>query len=667
MSVNRIYSCLNIKSVEETEDAYIVEGTATTPSSDRYGDVVVSEGAEYNLPIPLLWQHEHDKPVGLVEYVEIKKNGIFVRCKLSKVEAEGKLKERIDEAYQSLKANLVRAFSIGFRPIEWERLRDSDGTRFLKWDWLELSLVTIPANADATISYVRNFNDDVSRAFSNTSKQDNKSNKSNKTNKSAGASAVKSGTNFLNKTKQDNKMTLQEQLKALREKKDANAKRMQEMMKKSADDGVTFNDEDGQEYDALVAECDDIDVQIKRVESLGRMQLSDATVVDKSSNSKDASKLRTKGAGVTLRQNGEKGLNFARAILCQILGKGNETETLNHAKKRFGDNEVVMNLTKAAIEAGNTNNPDWVGALVGEEAAAVAEFNEFLMPQTILGKFGQNGVPALQTIGFKVPIISQTEGMSGYWVGEGQAKPLTKASFERTVLEEYKVANIAALTKESIKYSTPNADLLVRNELVKALRVVLDRDFIDPAKTLVAGISPASITNGAPTVPSSGSTNDDVYSDLGDLITVFLEAQNPLSSGVFVMDSKTALKLSLRRNAMGTGKEFDGITVNGGTLEGMPVIVSDFVPRDEDGNGIIVLINANDVYFAEGAIEVDASEHVSLEMSDTPQHNSTTPTGATAMVSMWQTNSVAFRAEKFVSWARKPNRVAVAVLTGVNY
>ena len=39
-----------------------------------------------------------------------------------------------------------------------------------------------------------------------------------------------------------------------------------------------------------------------------------------------------------------------------------------------------------------------------------AEFLEFLRPQTMLGKFGTNGIPGLREIPFRVGIIGQTSG-----------------------------------------------------------------------------------------------------------------------------------------------------------------------------------------------------------------------------------------------------------------
>ena len=92
----------------------------------------------------------------------------------------------------------------------------------------------------------------------------------------------------------------------------------------------------------------------------------------------------------------------------------------------------------------------------------------------------------------------------------------------------------------------------------------------------------------------------------------------------------------------------------------MPVIVSDFVTN------IVVLVNARDIFLAQDdGIQIDASDQVSLQMDDAPTNSSATPT-ATSLVSMWQTNSVAFRAEHAIGWLRGRTS-AVAYLTGVNW
>lgn len=147
-----------LKRVSDAER--VIEGVASTPKPDSYDDVVESTGARYNLPIPFLWQHRSDAPVGHVEFAAVDHRGIGFRAKIAKCDEPGALKDRLDEAWQSIKAGLVRGVSIGFQPLKMEpRGNGSPGMRFLEWRWLELSAVTIPANSDASIMAIRSADD----------------------------------------------------------------------------------------------------------------------------------------------------------------------------------------------------------------------------------------------------------------------------------------------------------------------------------------------------------------------------------------------------------------------------------------------------------------------------------------------------------------------------
>jgi len=148
----RAYSVLTLKAVDEEQR--IIRGTATTPTPDRMGDIVEPLGVSYRNPLPLLHQHNSREPVGTVKFDKPTKDGIDFEARLARVDEPPSLKERIDVAWSEVKAGLVRAVSIGFKPIEMSFL-DDGGIRFLKSEVLELSLVTIPANQDATISVIR--------------------------------------------------------------------------------------------------------------------------------------------------------------------------------------------------------------------------------------------------------------------------------------------------------------------------------------------------------------------------------------------------------------------------------------------------------------------------------------------------------------------------------
>jgi HK97 family phage prohead protease len=149
----RAYSVLTAKDFNDGER--ILTGIATTPTPDRMDDIVEPLGANYELPLPFLWQHNSDQPVGWVTSAKPSKDGIPVTIKMAQIDVAGQLKDMVDFAWQSLKSGLVRGLSIGFSPGEYSYLEDSYGIRFITWNWLELSGVTIPANAEATISTIK--------------------------------------------------------------------------------------------------------------------------------------------------------------------------------------------------------------------------------------------------------------------------------------------------------------------------------------------------------------------------------------------------------------------------------------------------------------------------------------------------------------------------------
>ena len=160
---HRAHSLFTIKAADE--DSRVLSGIATTPTPDRMGDIVEPKGAQFSLPIPLLWQHDSAKPIGHVLEAKVTDSGIEVRAQIAKIDEPGVLKDRLDEAWQSLKTGLVRGFSIGFKAVEAARIKDTWSEHFLKWDWLELSCVTIPANAEASITSIKSA-DQIARAAS---------------------------------------------------------------------------------------------------------------------------------------------------------------------------------------------------------------------------------------------------------------------------------------------------------------------------------------------------------------------------------------------------------------------------------------------------------------------------------------------------------------------
>lgn len=649
-TVERAYSMLTLKAVDE--DAREITGIATTPTPDRCDDIVEPKGAIFTLPIPLLWQHNSLEPIGEVYAAKVTDAGIEIKARIAKIADPGLLKDRLDEAWQSIKAKLVRGLSIGFKPKEYSFIDDGSpwgAIRHLVWEWLELSAVTIPCNDEANIATIKAI--DIRELAASgrglpvvrLSKKPGVSGKTPASITSPGGHEVK---------------TLLEKLEAFRTKRAELFTKLTTILE-AAGDG-TLDAAQKEDYDTTEAELKAVDDHIARLDRQTKSAASTASPALGSTIVLGAESRQPGNGGLHVIRAAPKlgpGIAFARVIRCIGLAKGNLMQAELIAKARYADDKRIENIIKGNILAGQSGT-GWATNLVGDESAVFADFVEFLRPQTIVGKFGQGGIPDLHIVPFDTPLIGQTGGGAGYWVGEGKPKPLTSFDFARTTLSPLKVANIAVVTEELLRRSSPSVDTILRNSLVAALRARMDIDFIDPAKAASAGVSPASILNGVAAIPSTGVDADAVREDIRALFQAFIDANNQPTSAVLIMQAGTAMALGMMQNPLGQS-EFPGINMNGGTLLNIPAIVSEHVP-----DGVVALVNASDIYFADdGDFSVDLSREASLQMLDNPTNDSVTPT-PTSMVSMFQTNSVAFRAERVVNWARR-RASAVAHLSGV--
>lgn len=648
--MNRAYSLLEVRAYDDDERT--ITGIATTPTADRMGDVVESRGAQYALPIPLLWQHDHQAPIGNVESAKVTPKGIEIKARILKMDEPGKLKDRTDEAWHSIRSGLVRGLSIGFRAIEHAYIEGGKGVRFTKWDWLELSAVTVPANAEATIQTVKTIDSEQRAALgrppgstkpgvSGNTKQPAKSGFFSARNK--GATPVK---------------TIAEQIASYEAKRAADDARMTDIMTKAADEGRTLDETETEEYDGLEADVKSVDSHLVRLKQLQQTQLAKAKPVTAEAGSTAEKASAARGGSVLFMQsNLPKGTGFTRYAMALCGAKGNLMQAAEMAKK-WHDTPEVARVLKAAVEAGTTTDSTWAAPLVDYQTLA-SEFVDLLRPQTILGR-----LPSLRRVPFNVRMPRQTGGGTYAWVGEGKAKPVGELAFDEITMRWAKAAGIIVITEELARMSSPSAEAIVRDDMIRGIAQFLDQQFTDPNVAEVSNVSPAAITNGLTTtaIVAGGTDADAVRTDVGDLWAAMLAANIVPTSGAWIMSNTMAMRLSLMQNPLGQ-PEFGTITPVGGTFMGYPVITSEsVVPRDTDGD-MIIFLNQNDVFLSEEGIMLDASREASLEFNTTP----TEPTSAsTVLVNLWQRNMVGLRAERYVNWKRRRDP-AVGYIYAANY
>jgi HK97 family phage major capsid protein/HK97 family phage prohead protease len=629
----RAYSVLTVKAVDD--GAREIRGVATTPTPDRMGDIVEPLGVKFANPLPLLLHHDSEKPVGTVEFDKPTKNGITFKAKLAKVSDPGVLKDRVDEAWQSLKAGLIRGVSIGFRSLEHSLLKETGGLRFVQTEVMELSLVTIPANADATIQTIKSFDRPASGLVP----------------KSPGVTGTPNqppkGGFFMPGAKQ------MKSVKELREFRATKAARLGELAELLRQDGHEATDEETGEFDSLTSEVKSLDNDI-RLQSYAEMT---AKPVD-GMGTKSGSASR---GGVVFARNADpedkfKGQSFTRIQICKALAYARGENPLAIAQERFGKSSPkLVEFMRAAVAGGGTGSGEWGAELAASDARFTGDFIEFLYARTVFDQLNLRGIPA------RVSVKGQDGAFTGYWVGESKAIPMSKGDYSTVELTPLKVAGLTVISMELLEDSSPSAEMLVRDGLVEASSQRVDQTFLS-ATAASAGVSPAGILNGVSAIQASGTDLAATRTDLQTLLYPFV--QNKMATGItLVMNPATAMALSFMYGSLDQ-RAYPDINQNGGVLNGLPVVVGDNVTP-----GQIIAIRTQDVWrIGDSGIRISMSREATIEQQDDPTGATDTPTGVTTtnLTSMFQEESIAFKVVRRINF-QKRRSTAVQYIDNAEY
>ena len=121
---------------------------------DSYGDIVDPGAfsktlAERGPKIKLLWQHDPSQPIGIFTSLVEDSNGLKVTGQLNLDVQQGK------EAYALLKQGALDGMSIGYTTIQSTYNSVTQINHLTEVKLYEVSLVTLPANEEATVTSVK--------------------------------------------------------------------------------------------------------------------------------------------------------------------------------------------------------------------------------------------------------------------------------------------------------------------------------------------------------------------------------------------------------------------------------------------------------------------------------------------------------------------------------
>ncbi|HXK16669.1 MAG TPA: phage major capsid protein [Polyangiaceae bacterium] len=592
------------------------------------GDIVEPKGLSFKLPIALLWQHDSSQPIGWVKSARVSRSGIEIEGEVADIADVGSLKSRIDEAWQAIKAGLVRGLSIGFRPLEAEPLNPKEpwgAVRFLKAEWLELSAVTIPANQDASITAIKS-------AFAKSGAVPGRIPSTQRTSP-AGASAHSKGNAM---------EPLHTQIESIKNGIAEKTARMEELLKLKGEG--KFDETARSEFDTLKTEIgdDNDELSLKEVQFA---QSRTAVPVDKKSAQGGRAPY-----GFVRKQDPEdkfQGESEMRRLLCKVQAtidakNGDFRRPWEIAEERFGKTHPnLVAVMKTGVAGGGSGSGESLAEFVSADNRYTGDFIDYLYKQTVFDRLPLREVPA------NVAIKGLDGAWTAYFVGESKGIPASQGSGSSTSTTPLKVAALTVLSNELIRDSSPSALLMARDGLSEAHRQKVDTLFLS-ATAASAGVSPAGILNGVSALPTAGNTAANALTDIGSLEDVFTLADFE-GDLVLVMRKTMGGALGRMRSTLGI-YDFPGLSRDGGQLDGKTVYTGGNV-----GAGDVIMLAPSEIWkIGDLGVSISVSQEAMIEQDTAPQGATDTPVAASAtMVSMFQEESTAIKLVRPINWGKR--------------
>jgi HK97 family phage major capsid protein len=453
--------------------------------------------------------------------------------------------------------------------------------------------------------------------------------------------------------------SITDQIKDLENTRAAKAARMTDIAAKASEAGRSMDDAEAEEFDTLDGEIKRVDADLVRMRRIESLNVQRAVAVDGSTQKGAVS---TKGADAPLviakRDHDEKfkGQNYTRMVIARALAHIKGVSPSRIAAARWGkSNPTLVEIIRAnEVASAGSDSGEWGAELVAADGRYTGDFIEYLHAATVFDRLPLREVPA------NVTIKGQDGTATGYWVGQSKAIPATSADFSTVNLTPLKVAALAVISNELLEDSSPAAEALVRDALVKASAQRVDATFLSTTAAS-SGVSPAGLLNGLTAIGSAGSDINGVISDIKALHAGFISDKNNAEL-MYVTTPYLAMSLGLMQTDL-QQSAFPGLTRAGGSLKGTQMITGDNV-----GSGDLILLSPSDIWrIGDTGVEVSVSRDATVEMNSVPVGAADVPTASSEdSVSMFQTESTAIKVVRRINF-QKRRTGAVAYVGDADY
>jgi hypothetical protein len=339
-------------------------------------------------------------------------------------------------------------------------------------------------------------------------------------------------------------------------------------------------------------------------------------------------------------------ISYAKALLAC---KGNADEALQLAMARGASPrlremfeaplaiaKVYDQLTlKAPVSVGSIDGGTW-GSALAPYAEASAAFVTSLAPFSCFDRILSDNAFTRMPLRTRISIASTAA--IGHALSELAPKPLSAMSQE--YLTAFKSIALIVISDELAKSAVPGATDLFAGELRKAVALATDTKFLE-------------IISASTGITSNPSTGLGTTQFLGDLETALQAIEVGANSKLYlILPVSVAKSIVLLRDSTGPSTSFSlpAMTVNGGTIQGIRVVVTSAATADG------ILLDASAIAADSDVVVADVVRNATLRMDDNPT------SGSYQIISLWQNNLQAMRVERFFGTAVL-NSAGIAVIS----
>lgn len=426
-----------------------------TPIQRWYGKEILShkKGAmvmgERQKTLPLLFNHNRDKLIGVVEKLDQDEHRTYATVRFSTSEEGQKAKAMVDER---VLVNCSFQYEIrDYDEIRGEN-REDDQIIATSWEIFEVSLVTIPA--DSNVGVYRDF----------------------ETNLKEKKMAIRDQENSENTVKD----TEQQVKENVREAAIAEARRAQtelENVRQSERQRIEniyslcrqFNIDDSERENMIRSNESIENIRSHVLDLLGRRSASPVGA---------ASRGVSDDMGLTAAE--RNNFSLVRALNAALTGDwskaGFEREVSQKLAKRSG-RETTGFFMPSDITMQRDTTPGYMvgqatqgGNLVATELRT-GSFIDLLRAKAMVTRMGATVISGL--VG-NVEIPRQTGASTTYWLAENGAPTESNATFDKVSLKPKTIGALSSISRNLLLQSSMNVEAFVRNELAVSLALGID-------------------------------------------------------------------------------------------------------------------------------------------------------------------------------------------------